>query len=456
MTAPASATPPSRATSWTTGARIALGVAIAVLALMVVGVVAGSPDAERDLVDANHLGPRLVLLTIILTAIGGLVIFALSARNPVVRALGLIAALVLSGAIVAILEMPGPPGEGPAPSADVILRVAQPDEVTPPPSPAVLLVDPDRVTVADPGRLTNAEIEILTGAAEHLQGREGLSPATANGPVETASRNRLAFQLAAEDPSLAGVLDPPDVTPILVGARAPTNRDRMLDVDLVTTDRPDELSASAEKAIDDVVGDLEGAGYDVWRIDVNPDEPAPRSGQPGPTAPMWNDALLSLGLFLLAVTTALAIAGGVAFCVWWVLTRRFGWARDTTELLPLADPTAAVSPDAIRRELAGELDRAIDELPLEGDPRHVVLAAYVRMTAVLADRGIPRRPSDTPLEYLARALGELDAGTEPIQRLTRLMEVAMFSTHTVDADMASEAVAAFRAVRDSLHVVEPV
>ncbi len=77
------------------GARVGLGVVIAVLALVVVGVVAGSPDAERDLVDPNHLGPRLVLLSIILTAIAGLVIFSFSSRNPLVRALGLIAALVL-------------------------------------------------------------------------------------------------------------------------------------------------------------------------------------------------------------------------------------------------------------------------------------------------------------------------------------------------------------------------
>jgi hypothetical protein len=72
------------------------------------------------------------------------------------------------------------------------------------------------------------------------------------------------------------------------------------------------------------------------------------------------------------------------------------------------------------------------------------------MTRSLAEHGVARRAADTPLEYLARALEQLDASTAAIHELTDLLQVAMFSDRPMDPAAADHAIAAFRRVRDEL------
>ena len=68
----------------------------------------------------------------------------------------------------------------------------------------------------------------------------------------------------------------------------------------------------------------------------------------------------------------------------------------------------------------------------------------------MAVAGIPRRPADTPLEYLERALGELNTSAGAIRHLTELFEWAKFSHHEPDPSMRDEAIDALVAVRDEL------
>jgi Domain of unknown function (DUF4129) len=101
-------------------------------------------------------------------------------------------------------------------------------------------------------------------------------------------------------------------------------------------------------------------------------------------------------------------------------------------------------------EVALAVDESLDDLRTEPDLRKAIIAAYARMERALAVAGIPRRVSEAPLEYLARALYALDASAPAITRLTDLFERAKFSQHDPDPSMRDEAIDALVAIRDEL------
>jgi Domain of unknown function (DUF4129) len=102
----------------------------------------------------------------------------------------------------------------------------------------------------------------------------------------------------------------------------------------------------------------------------------------------------------------------------------------------------------------GGLDSAIsagiDDLESERDTRRAVIKAYARMERALAAEGLPRRPSETPLEFLRRVLAGLHVGGHPVSRLTSLFERARFSQHEVDEPMRREAIDALSELRAEL------
>jgi uncharacterized protein DUF4129 len=98
------------------------------------------------------------------------------------------------------------------------------------------------------------------------------------------------------------------------------------------------------------------------------------------------------------------------------------------------------------------LDESLDDLRRERDLRRAIIAAYARMERAFAAAGMPRRPSEAPLEFLARALRSLDASASAVTRLTDLFEWAKFSPHEPDESMRDDAIAALEAVRDELRV----
>jgi len=72
------------------------------------------------------------------------------------------------------------------------------------------------------------------------------------------------------------------------------------------------------------------------------------------------------------------------------------------------------------------------------------------MERALAAAGLPRLPSEAPLEYLERALLELHASGPAVRQLTDLFEWARFSDHEPDRTMRDDAVDALEAIRDEL------
>lgn len=101
-------------------------------------------------------------------------------------------------------------------------------------------------------------------------------------------------------------------------------------------------------------------------------------------------------------------------------------------------------------QVALALDESLDDLRNEPDVRRAIIAAYARMERALAGAGVPRRPSEAPLEYMARALQQLDASSGAVTRLTDLFERAKFSHHDPDESMRDEAIGALVTVRDEL------
>jgi Domain of unknown function (DUF4129) len=100
--------------------------------------------------------------------------------------------------------------------------------------------------------------------------------------------------------------------------------------------------------------------------------------------------------------------------------------------------------------LVTEVGAGIEDLRSIPDPRAAVIACYARMERFFRAEGLRRRPSDTPLEFIARALRARRVdGPSPLD-LTRLFELARFSDHPVDETMRADALAALEDVRDRL------
>jgi hypothetical protein len=140
------------------------------------------------------------------------------------------------------------------------------------------------------------------------------------------------------------------------------------------------------------------------------------------------DSTLALGLL------GLIAVGGAIYYV-----------RRRSTLGPPIEPT----PD-VKAALAAVVSDAIDDLRNEPDARRAVIAAYARMERALARHGNARHPAETPFEYLARILGELNVRARAVADLTDLFEYAKFSSHPVDDLMKERAISALRSVREDL------
>jgi len=96
------------------------------------------------------------------------------------------------------------------------------------------------------------------------------------------------------------------------------------------------------------------------------------------------------------------------------------------------------------------VDDSIRDIESEPDARRAIIRAYARMERALARGGVPRRPSETPFEYLESALRRLMVPADPARSLTELFEVAKFSDRPIDASMKRRAIDCLLDVRSAL------
>jgi len=161
-------------------------------------------------------------------------------------------------------------------------------------------------------------------------------------------------------------------------------------------------------------------------------------GRPAPTAPAAGRPGVAQTPRVLGLE-ALAFAGAVTALALLLAARR--------------RRQAGAGPAGVAGELSAAIERSLDELRGERDPRQAVIAAYAGMEHALAVHGVPRVPAEAPLEYLARVLVDLRVAAGSAHRLTDLFERAKFSHHPVDEAMKRDAIDALAAVRDDLEGV---
>jgi hypothetical protein len=105
-------------------------------------------------------------------------------------------------------------------------------------------------------------------------------------------------------------------------------------------------------------------------------------------------------------------------------------------------------------ELTAALDEVLadtlDDLRAERDPRRAVIGAYARLERTFAAHDVAREPSETPREYVDRALDRLGVSAFAVRRLTQLYERAKFSPHEIDAAMKDDAIDALAGLREEL------
>lgn len=110
--------------------------------------------------------------------------------------------------------------------------------------------------------------------------------------------------------------------------------------------------------------------------------------------------------------------------------------------------TDGESPERI--ELLATVEASLEDLEDDPDPREAVIRAYVGLEQTLSQHGLARRPSEAPLEYLARWTRAVRVSRPPAETLTRLYERARFGHHVVDESTRRQAVAAFLTLRHEL------
>jgi hypothetical protein len=119
-------------------------------------------------------------------------------------------------------------------------------------------------------------------------------------------------------------------------------------------------------------------------------------------------------------------------------------------LMALRREREALAAKPIRETLADVLTETLDDLRREADPRKAVIGAYAKMERTLAARGVPRRKSEAPVEYLTRILEVVSASGHSVRRLTGLFARARFSPHEIDVQMKEEAIEALTGLRAEL------
>lgn len=113
-------------------------------------------------------------------------------------------------------------------------------------------------------------------------------------------------------------------------------------------------------------------------------------------------------------------------------------------------PRPRLATEEAKQPMAEAVDDTIDALRAIADPRQAIIAAYSAMEASLRRAGVRRKRSDTPVEFLARALSAVLGISIDAERLTYLFEFAKFSPHDVDESMRGDALSALLNIRAKL------
>jgi hypothetical protein len=179
------------------------------------------------------------------------------------------------------------------------------------------------------------------------------------------------------------------------------------------------------------------AAYYFW-VAWLPAEPGVMRG-PSPSGPSGHAGLLPHGpappfasapLFTGAVASLAVIAGlGCLAVTLWI------FLGDRIVGLWAGSPHQSRLPE----RLSEAVEESLDALRREPNARRAIIRCYRRFEQALAGCGRPRKPWETPSEFMKEALHQLRIPPDPVRTLTGLFEVSRFSHHPlgqVERDLA--------------------
>lgn len=141
---------------------------------------------------------------------------------------------------------------------------------------------------------------------------------------------------------------------------------------------------------------------------------------------------------LIGALALLAGLGSLGFALWLSLAGR---------LLPR--PGAAEDQPA---RLAQAVEESLDDLRQEPDARAAILRIYRHFERALAGAAVPRRPWQTPTEFMRAVLSRLPLPPSPVRSLTGLFEIARFSRHPVGEAERDSAWRSLTEIRTTLDI----
>jgi Domain of unknown function (DUF4129) len=175
---------------------------------------------------------------------------------------------------------------------------------------------------------------------------------------------------------------------------------------------------------------------------------APRRFGSGVVSPAQHDLTL-IAAVLVGIAFTIAILVGVRFLI--------GLMKDldVVPLEPGDDPAtrlAQAEGETSQRDLVGELDKALEDLDEDRDPRSAVIGCWVRLEQVASERAVGRRPFETSGELVRRILGAFDVDASGLDRLHGLYRQARYSSAVVGETQRDEARRILLVLRDRLPV----
>jgi Domain of unknown function (DUF4129) len=104
----------------------------------------------------------------------------------------------------------------------------------------------------------------------------------------------------------------------------------------------------------------------------------------------------------------------------------------------------------LRAPLAAAVEVGLEDLRREPDARIAIIKTYQNFERAAAEASFPRRPWETPLEFMRAALGRSPVPTAAARSLTGLFEIARFSDHPVGSRERERAWQALLEIREAL------
>jgi len=173
----------------------------------------------------------------------------------------------------------------------------------------------------------------------------------------------------------------------------------------------------------------------------------PLTDTPAPRRP---ERILNVDVSWLVVAVAVIVLVVVAALVWRAVRRRLDVPERDVD--GQEDPAQEEpEPAPVRRGL----DRALDALSGQREPRDAIERAWLGLEEGAADSGVSRLPAETPGEFVARVITRVSADRDAARALLDVYLHARFGSTPVSAAEVATARSALRALQTSWAVRAP-